>query len=225
MSRPAAYLQDLKTLAGDIRLGYRHEGLRGAWKALAARSLHRVFRAGQLIVFAHSLDRWREVPPPPGVRVARATRQDLPALTALVGQREVERFRRLLAAGRICLVAWKGDQPLGYAWVAPRIGPDVSVWPLPLEFPQQAAYFCNLYVVPSERRSGIGSALASERLRVAREAGFAEGWRMVAPANGASLRTVQKTSAGTRVVGEIRFVQLLGRNFASFTPAQHGASV
>jgi len=46
-----------------------------------------------------------------------------------------------------------------------------------------------------------------------------EGWRMVAPTNAPSLRTVQKTGAGTRLVGEIRFVQLLGRTYARFTPS------
>ena len=42
---------------------------------------------------------------------------------------------------------------------------------------------------------------------------------MVAPTNAPSLRTVQKTAAGTRLVGEIRFVQLLGRTYARFTPS------
>jgi ribosomal protein S18 acetylase RimI-like enzyme len=77
-------------------------------------------------------------------------------------------------------------------------------------------------VLPSERSTGIGSALAAARLRVARDAGLQEGWRMVAPSNTPSLRTVQKSTDGTRVVGEIRFVQLLGRNFARFSPRKAG---
>jgi GNAT superfamily N-acetyltransferase len=217
MSRLATYLHDLKTLPADALLAFRREGLPGVWNAVTARTLHRMFRTGQLIVFAHSLDLPVEITPPAGVRITRATEQDLPALLALVGRREINRFRGLLAGGRICFVAWRNDQPLGYAWVAGRIGPDVSLWPLPFEFPERAAYFWNLYVVPSERSSGIGSALAAERLRLARKAGFSEGWRMVAPSNGASLRTVQKTARGTRVVGELRFLQLLGRTYARFS--------
>jgi hypothetical protein len=42
---------------------------------------------------------------------------------------------------------------------------------------------------------------------------------MVAPTNAPSLRTVQKTGAGTRLIGEIRFTQLLGRTYARFTPS------
>jgi ribosomal protein S18 acetylase RimI-like enzyme len=90
---------------------------------------------------------------------------------------------------------------------------------LPLAFPSSAAYLWNLYVLPSERSSGIGSALASARLQLTRESGFREGWRMVAPTNAPSLRTVQKTAAATRVVGEIRFLQLLGHTYARFTPS------
>jgi ribosomal protein S18 acetylase RimI-like enzyme len=98
----------------------------------------------------------------------------------------------LIARGRHCLIAWRNEQPVGYTWVSAGIGPDVSVWPLPFQFPSDAAYLWNLYVLPSERSSGIGTALARARLQLARELGFREGWRMVAPTNRASLRTVQK---------------------------------
>ena len=40
---------------------------------------------------------------------------------------------------------------------------------------------------------GLGSALAAERLRTVRELGYTEGWRMVAPDNIASLRTLRRT--------------------------------
>jgi ribosomal protein S18 acetylase RimI-like enzyme len=134
----------------------------------------------------------------------------------MAGQREVSRFRTLLARGRRCLIAWRDETPVGYAWLADQIGPDVVVWPLPLEFPASAAYLWNLYVLPAERSNGIGSALARARLRVAKENGFREGWRMVSPSNEPSLRTVRKSASGTRTVGEIHFVQLLGRSYARF---------
>jgi ribosomal protein S18 acetylase RimI-like enzyme len=218
MSRVRKYLHDLRTLPADAALAYRHDGMRGAWKALAARSLHRLIRTGRLIVFAHTLDGERGLRLPSGVTITTATDRDLTALATLVGQRELGRFEALLANGRCCLIAWRGNRPVGYAWVADGIGPDVTFWPFPVEFPRSAAYLWNLYVLPSERSSGIGSALAEARLRLAREQGFHEGWRMVAPSNTASLRTVQKSARGTRVVGEIRFVQVLNRTYSEFTP-------
>ena len=219
MSRIGRYWLDLKTLPGDALVAYRHEGWTGAWKAVASRSLHRIFRRGRLMVFAHQVDQMVDLPPPAGVRITQPTAAEWARLASLLGRRELQRFRALSARGRRCLVAWRGETPVGYAWVADDLGPDVAVSPLPLAFPSSAAYLLNLYVLPSERSSGIGSALASGRLRLARESGFREGWRMVAPTNAPSLRTVQKTGAGTRLVGEIRFVQLLGRTYARFTPS------
>lgn len=218
MSRLAAYLTDIRTLPADAALGYRIEGVRGAWKALATRSLHRVLRTGRLIVFAHQLDREVGPPPlPPGIRISCGTEQDVQVLSSLVGRRELVRFRDLMARGRHCLIAWRDDHPVGYTWVAGDVGPDVTMWPLPFTFPSDAAYFWNLYVLPSERSSGIGTALARARLQLARELGFREGWRMVAPTNYASLRTVERSSAGTRVIGKLKFVQLMGRTYGHFT--------
>ena len=218
MSRLAAYLTDIRTLPADAALGYRNEGVRGAWKAVATRSLHRLLRTGRLIVFAHQLDREVDVPPlPPGVRISRGSELDVPALSSLIGQRELVRFRELMARGRHCLIAWRDDRPVGYTWVAGGVGPDVTMWPLPFEFPSDAAYLWNLYVLPTERSSGIGTALARARLQLARELGFREGWRMVAPTNRASLRTVEKSGSGTRVIGKLKFVQLLGRTYGRFT--------
>lgn len=218
MSRWSEYLHDLRTLPADATLAYRIDGARGVWKAVAARSLHRVVRTGRLIVFAQTLGEGRPPTLPSGVRITKLKAEDCDALAMLVGRKEIERFRHLLINGRHCVVAWRDRRPVGYAWVAEQIGPDVTLWPVPFHFPGDAAYLWNLYVLPSERSNGIGSALAKARLQVARERGFREGWRMVAPSNGASLRTVQKSNEATRVVGELRFVELFSRSYARFTP-------
>ncbi len=213
------YLMDLKTLPGDARLAYRHEGVRGVWKAVATRSLHRLIRTGRVIVFAQSIGEGPQIAPPPGVMIRMAGLSDRPAFASLAGEREGARFEQLLRNGRHCLIAWRGEKPVGYAWIAGHAGPDVTFWPLPFGLPANAAYLWNLYVLATERSAGIGSALAQARLQFARERGFEEGWRMVAPANTASLRTVRKSAAGTRVVGQVRFVQLLNRAYGRFTPS------
>jgi GNAT superfamily N-acetyltransferase len=223
MRRLEALLQDFLTLPGDAQLAYTQQGARGVWKAVAARTLHRVFRIGRLTVFAQLLQPELEASLPAGITIRSATSEDWASLRALVGQRELSGFRDLLARGRHCLIAWRGRQPVGYAWVADRPGPDVTIWPLPFEFPKNAAYLCKLYVAPAERRSGVGSALAQARIRVARERGFQEGWRMVAPGNRGSLRTLAKGASRARVVGELRFVQLFDRTYADFQPARHNS--
>jgi GNAT superfamily N-acetyltransferase len=216
MIRLDKYLLDLRTFPADAALGYRRDGIRGVWRAVATRSLDRVLRGGRLIVFAHSLDGELGLSLPPGIRITRATDEELKALGPVTGQRDVSRFRSLVKNGRHCLIAWRGDQPLGYTWVAGGVGPDIMMWPLPLEFPPDVAYLWNLYVLPSERSNGIGTALAQARLHLARELGFREGWRMVAPSNRPSLRTVAKSGISTRIVGELEFLHLMGRTFGRF---------
>jgi GNAT superfamily N-acetyltransferase len=214
------YLEDCLTFPDDAVLAFRLEGLRGLWDTVAARTVDRVIRSGHVLVFAQALDSAPEVAPPPGVIIRPISSQDWDALASIVTRRNLELFRALVANGRHGLVAWRGSQPIGYGWVAERVGPDVMACPLPL--PADAAYLWDLYVVPEERSNGIGSALASARIRTARERGFREGWRMISPSNAASLRTLAKSGRDTRVVGELRFVKLLARTRAQFTPAEAG---
>ena len=54
---------------------------------------------------------------------------------------------------------------------------------------------------------------------IARELGYQEGWRMIAPRNLPSLRTL-RAGGSTRIVGEIRFLQLLSLLRARFLPAR-----
>lgn len=212
----AKYAADLTSLPGDAAVGYRNEGLRGAWDALAARTVHRVIRASRLTLFAQTLERIPDVAPPTGIRIERLREASLEALAPIAGERERDRFRRLLDVGCIGLVAWRGERPVGYAWVAAEMRPEVSH--CPLELPPHAAYLWDLYVVPAERRSGLGSALAAERLRTARDLGRSEGWRMITPDNTASLSTLRRSGARPRVVGELRYLKLGPRLFARFTP-------
>ena len=215
-ARLGKYVADLASLPGDAALGYRTEGLNGVWEAVATRTVHRVVRASRFTVFAQSLERIPDVAPPAGIRIARFGLAEVDALAPIVGHRERARFRRMLEIGCIGLAAWRGEQPVGYGWVAIEMHPEVSR--CPLELPPHAAYLLDLYVVPAERGTGLGSALAAERLRTARQGGRTEGWRMITPDNTASLRTLRRSGAAPRVVGTIRYLKLGPRLFARFTP-------
>lgn len=216
-ARLEKYLTDLRTLPGDAASAWRRERWTGLWEAVAPRTVYRVFRHGRLMVYAQPVGAARDVPPPVGVTITPLREEHWPALGGLLTRRELTRFRTLAARGHHCSVAWRGSRPIGYAWVALRMGPEVSE--LPLSLPPEAAYLWDLYVVPEERNTGVGSALAVARLRVAREHGRSEGWRMIEPANAASLRTLARSGAGVREVGEMRYVKLLARVRARFRPA------
>lgn len=215
--RPLAkYVADLITFPGDAALAYRNEGLRGVWSAITPRTVHRIVRISRLRVFAQPLDVIPEVSMPAGVTIARLRLEQISSLAPIAGQRDRKRFRRLLEIGCTGLVAWRGPQPVGYAWVTTEMRPEVSH--CPLELPAGAAYLWDLYVVPAERGSGVGTSLASERLRTARALGRTEGWRMITPDNVPSIRTLQRSGAATRVVGEMRYLKVGSRLYSRFTP-------
>ena len=211
------YIEDCRTFPGDASLAFRLQGLRGVWDALRQRTVDRIVAAGHVVIFAQSLDSAPEIPAPEGVVLRPLSSDDWPALSSIVSQRDLSRFRILMAAGRHGVVAWRGSQPIGYGWVAERLGPDVTACPLAL--PADAAYLWDLYVVPGERSSGVGSALASARIRIARQRGYREGWRMIAPENAPSLRTLAKSATQTRKIGELRFIKILSRVYSRFTAA------
>jgi GNAT superfamily N-acetyltransferase len=211
------YAEDCRTFPADVSLACRLGGMRGIWDALAPRTIDRLVGIGHMVIFAQPLEAASEITAPEGVTIRPIEEADWPALSGMVMQRTLARFRALAAAGRHGLVAWRGPKPIGYGWVAERTGPDVTACPLAL--PPYAAYLWDLYVVPEERSNGIGSALASARIRKARELGFREGWSMISPSNAPSLRTLAKSGNGTRIVGEFRYVKLLSRVHSRFTPA------
>lgn len=215
--RPLAkYVSDLATFPADAALAYRNEGLRGVWDAITPRTIHRVVRASRLTVFSQALHAIPDVKTPAGVAVKRLRPEQVESLAPIAGARDRERFRRLLRIGCIGLVAWRGTRPVGYAWLATELHPEVGHCPLAL--PADAAYFWDLYVLPGERGNGVGSALAGERLRAARELGRTAGWRMIAPDNTASLRVLHRSGGSTRIVGEFRYFKLGSRLFSRFTP-------
>jgi GNAT superfamily N-acetyltransferase len=214
--RLGKYLEDWRTFPADAALGFQKEGWAGVWQAFAPRSVYRVFRYGRLLVFAQLVDQ-PDPPMPAGVTILPLREHDWPALRTLMGERELKRCRILIAAGHAGLIAWRDGRPIGYAWVAGRLGPEVTACRFPL--PSYAAYLWDLYVIPSERGTGVGTALAAARLRTARDWGYREGWRTIAPDNWASLATLRKTGGPTtRVVGELRFLKVLSWMKLRFIP-------
>ena len=211
------YVRDWQTFPGDAALLYRRGGLAEVWDAFARRTVHRLIRSGHLVVYAQPLDRAPYIAPPLGVTISTIDEAGCAAMVRLVPQRELERFRALISGGRHCVVAWRDGRPIGYAWVAEQVGPDVTLVPLPM--PADAAYLWDLYVLPGERCNGIGSALASARCQVARARGFREGWRTIKPDNYASIKTLIRSAPGVRIVGEMRYVKVIRRMYARFIPS------
>ncbi len=215
--RITRFVNHWRGFPAEARRAYRVGGLSELRQAVADRSVHLLFRRDRMVIIADPLDAIREVAVPSGVTITVAQPSDWDLMSGMASARDIELFRNRQIQGRTCLIAWRDRRPIGYTWFSERMGPDVTACTIPL--PPHAAYLYDLYVIPSERGTGVGSALVTARLNAARERGFTEGWRMISVGNGASLRTAEKTaSKGTRVVGEMTYFKVLDRMFPRFTP-------
>ena len=210
------YVRDLRTFPCAAAAAWRHQGIRGALTELRQRTLDRIIRHGRALVIEQELTSLPEVRTPAGVRVERFAGPDWSPLERIASRGTIDRFRRSVARGRSCLVAWRGERAIGYSWISDRVEPDIETYPLPL--PAGTAYLWDLYVEPAERSSGVGSALVGVRLRYAREWGFRAAWRAIDVCNRASLRTLDKTTNETRLVGKLTYLSLLAVKRARFRP-------
>jgi GNAT superfamily N-acetyltransferase len=208
----------------DLRDAWRSEGVDGLVEEFRESVQFRLFRHGELRIIAHDLDQVAHPPSPDGVavRVLNSDRE-LDAVTGIVNRRSGDRLRRAMAAGRICLAAWRAERPVGYTCLSSRISLRIEQFPIPL--PEDVIYGWNLYVVPDERRSGIGSALTGARLRHSRALGYRIGWRAIDARNRGSVGTVRNTAGeGTWVVGHLRYVKVLGWTWSRLIPETPSSS-
>jgi GNAT superfamily N-acetyltransferase len=175
---------------------------------------------GRLLVVERNLTDVLETPPPAGVSIERFA-TDWEALTAIAGSRRCARFHEAAARGRVCFIARREGRPIGYAWLAERLDPELDS--VGLALPTGTARLSDLYVVPPERNAGVGSALVCARMSYAREHGFVRTWQTVAPGNRASRRVIEKTGCvPARVVAEVRILPLLRWRRLRLLPAEAG---
>lgn len=185
-------------------------------------AVQRLLSRGVVLVVAQDLSDYVAFPPPAGVVIEPFAGCDWGALAPITTAAERRAFRRRAAAERCCLVAWDGARPIGYTWTSPAMEAAIEGFELPL--PPGACYGWNLFVAPEARSRGIGSALVGARLRWAETHGYRESWRVVAPHNLASVRTIERAAGGgCRVIGLLRYVRV-GRWFRGAlgpVPAEH----
>jgi GNAT superfamily N-acetyltransferase len=208
-----APLKAMRSAARDVRrdlvLMWRGGGVAAAREAVLHRTLHRLYRRRKYLVLEHPLLDGGEDSLVEGVEIRPLEDRDWGPLEKAITTRTLERFRRRLARGRTCFLAWSGERPIGYSWISERVEPEIEELVMPL--PNDALYCWDLYVMPDERNRGVGSALANARLRHARQLGFQRAWRVVSADNAPAIRTSQGWAPGVRTLGEVTVVKLLGR--------------
>ena len=210
------YVRDAITFPRDARAAWTHAGASGVWREMRLRSLDRISRRGLALLLEHVVADVPHLPLPEGVRIAPFAGSDWSPFLAFTTPQRIEKFRKRIARGRECLVAWRGDRPVGFTWISKQMERDIETYVLPL--PADGAYHWDLFVASEERGSGVGTALAYARLHHAHEQSYRVGWRLIDVDNWSSQRGAQKTAtASTRVIGELRYRSVFGRSWSSFT--------
>ena len=217
-----SYFKDLFALPADVALAWRHRGLAGVRNEIAHRTIWTVVRWHRLSVWEQDLSYVSEAPLPEGVTIQLFC-GDWSELADIAPRRKLHAFQRAAARGRHCLVARRDGRPIGYTWNSLTI--DREIERFDIQLPPDAAYGWNLYVIPSERNSGTGTALVRARLNLAKSHGRKRAWRVISPSNAPSRRTVEKASLGHhKRIAELLHVQLGPLRFDRYVPESEPSS-
>ena len=204
-SRLGKYATDLQTFPGDAARAWRSGGVEGVWLELRRRTIDRAGSYSHYLVLEADLSTLREVPVPEGIEIRPFSGPDWSLLGDLSGWRVTKWFAASAAAGRVCLVAWRGSTAVGYFWLSPEIARRYENFEIPM--PPDTVYFSQIQVARSERRRHLGAALGSFGMRLARDQGYSRSWMLIRRDNVAAQSTLASL-ASSRVLGSISRIKL-----------------
>lgn len=207
--RGSAYWDDIRTLPRDCRVAWRYGGPVEVVLTLLERSLFRMLWGGRFLVVSAPMK------PPSNVSPATVTVERLPTdrlheLGAVATAPRMRLFKRLAAAGAVCMVARSGDEVAGYVWGirAGAAGRSEYLQALPRGLP----CIRSLFVTRQHRGRGVATALI---LALGTEGGWEARLApaccaLVRPGNSASLKTIVSLSEGrATVIGRVTQVKVL----------------
>jgi len=200
------YINDVRTFPPDALRAWRTGGWLSFRQEVRRRTLGRIGGYVRRFVIETDLLGLTDHGLPPEVDIRPFFGPDWTLLGNLGRSRVTHQFAEASAAGRVCLVAWKRRRAIGYAWFSPAIESRHESYDISL--PQGTVYLRQIEVDRSERRRGVGAALASRGLMLYRERGYRKCWMIVHPDNLASIRTIASV-APSRVQGTIARVKVL----------------
>lgn len=202
----AKYVHDVRSLPGDGIRAWRAGGWVAVRRELRRRTLDRFGGYVRRFVIETDLLRLVDAGLPPEVDIRPFTGPDWTLLGDMGGSRLLRQFVQASEAGRICLIAWKRRQAVGYAWFSPAIESRHESYDLSL--PADTIYVWQIEVARGERRRGIAAALLSRGLELCREQGFRRSWIIVHPDNFAAIRAISSV-APSRVSGTVARIKVL----------------
>lgn len=140
------------------------------------------------------------------VDIAVATDEQVVArLAALAGgdEREAALYARRMRRGQRCFVAWVGDEPAGFNWLATADEADED---RTIRLRAGEVYCFDAYTAPEWRGHAVHPALLARMLEVAQAEGYATAFTQVGRARWASRKTHQRLD--WTVTGRLLHVRL-----------------
>ncbi len=209
------YVNDLRTFPVDAAGAWRANGAPGLWNEVRRRTVDRAGGFVSYLVLEADLTEFRPASAPRGIDIRPFAGPDWSALGDLASCRVAPIFDAAIRAGRICLVAWRGAEAVGYIWFSPAIEERHENFSLTL--PSDTNYLWQLQVARSARRQGLGAALVSAGLRSALASGVRCSWMITHPDNTAAQNTLASVAA-TRVLGTVKRVKLASWMHSRYSP-------
>jgi GNAT superfamily N-acetyltransferase len=200
------YIQDIQSFPGDGLRAWRAGGWVALKQEIRRRTLGRLGGYVRRFLIETDLHRLVSTELPPEVDIRPFTGPDWTLLGNMGRSRRPQQFAEASEAGRICLIAWKRRQAVGYVWLSPAIESRHESYDLTL--PADTVYVWQIEVTRGERSQDIGAALLSRGLELCRERGFHRSWIIVHPDNLASAQTIASV-APSRVLGTVARLKVL----------------
>jgi hypothetical protein len=194
------YLNDLGMSRGGSLRAWRTGGWPAVLDEARTRTVDRVGGFVRRFVIETDLSRLADPAVPEEVEIRIFNGPDWSLLGDMGRSRLIPQLDQAVADGRICLVAWKRRQAVGYAWFSPSVESRHESYDLPL--PPDTIYVWQVEVARSEPNPGVAAALLTCGLRIWRDRGFQRSWIILHPGNVASLSTIASV-APSRVLGTV----------------------
>ncbi|MGZ8391255.1 MAG: GNAT family N-acetyltransferase [Gemmatimonadales bacterium] len=207
------YVNDMETFPDDAVRAWRSAGAAGVWLELRRRTVDRAGAYSRYMVIEADLSTVRQIEAPVGIEIRPFTGSDWSLLGDLAGSRLTRCFSTAAAAGRVCLVAWRGSTAVGYVWLSPAIEQRYESFALGL--PSDAIYVWQIQVSRSARQMGIGAALGSFGLLLAKQQGYRRIWMITHHENLAAQRTIASV-APSRVLGTLSRIKVTSWMYTRF---------
>lgn len=203
-------------ISQKIREEYESGGVGRLLQAL----LNRAKRFFSLYVYFHKKGRFLEWdltrpvpevdPPRIDIEIKELKEHELPRFSDIVSESKLELFRRRLSEGKVCLVAWHGDEVAWFGWVT-TLSEYEPVFAVTLDLKEGEGYVLDAFTNEKYRGKNLHSYMSARRLERLQKMGAKKAYGIAARENLPSRKAHNK--GGCVETKEVSYINVLGMKF------------